>query len=286
MMTTTRHDELSEAKAHRGGAFGRMLGFTTAVAVTAAAGFWAGQVTTISSDAVVTDAEMGRRIGQIEVEVERVKAVAERVTQMAGIDEAEFAFKQPAPAGGPDGGTLAKRSNKRSAVELSKVLAKLDDRKRKLLLIESLITERKLGAHTTPSGWPIVKAGYVSSNYGWRRHPISGKRRMHKGIDIAAPRGTPIVAMADGVVTFSGKQRGYGNIVIVSHGNGLETRYAHNTRNTVKKGTKVKQGDVIAKVGSTGRATGPHVHFEVRKNGKSVNPKRFLDMSRARLKKT
>jgi murein DD-endopeptidase MepM/ murein hydrolase activator NlpD len=103
---------------------------------------------------------------------------------------------------------------------------------------------------------------------------------MHKGIDIAAKHGTDIVAMADGIVIFSGWKGGYGKIVEVRHANGLETRYAHNSANLAKEGDMVRKGQVIAKLGSTGRSTGPHVHFEVRRNGEAVNPMQYLDLSK------
>lgn len=126
----------------------------------------------------------------------------------------------------------------------------------------------------TPSIYPVK--GRITSAYGSRLHPILRVRLVHEGIDIAASKGTPIVATADGVVTKSGRSGGYGNIVEIQHGYGIITRYAHNTKNAVKVGAKVKQGQVIAYVGSTGLSTGPHVHYEVRVNGAHVNPASYL----------
>lgn len=123
-------------------------------------------------------------------------------------------------------------------------------------------------------GWPVQ--GTVTSEFGYRTHPITGKRAMHTGIDIGAKTGTDIHAAGDGVVIFSGKKGGYGNIVEIRHANGVETRYAHNSANLVKVGDLVQKGQVIGKVGSTGRSTGPHLHFEVRKNGQAVNPRTML----------
>lgn len=114
--------------------------------------------------------------------------------------------------------------------------------------------------------------GRISSEFGNRFHPIDKKTKFHGGIDIAAPRGTPINAAADGIVKFSGRKGGYGNMVIIEHADGRITRYAHADKLLVKKGDKVSMGDQIATVGSTGKATGPHLHFEVRVNGKPVNP--------------
>ena len=128
---------------------------------------------------------------------------------------------------------------------------------------------------SSPSGWPA--AGKISSGFGMREHPRYGDRRMHTGIDITMPRGTALHATADGVVSFSDRSGGNGNIVVVEHGHGLSTVYAHNTRNSVKAGQTVKRGDVIAYSGSTGVSTGPHVHYEVWRNGRSVNPAPFLE---------
>jgi murein DD-endopeptidase MepM/ murein hydrolase activator NlpD len=127
----------------------------------------------------------------------------------------------------------------------------------------------------SPSGWPA--AGKISSGFGMRVHPRDGVRRMHTGLDITMPRGTALHATADGVVSFADRSGGNGNIVVIEHGHGLSTVYAHNTRNSVKAGQTVKRGEVIAYSGSTGVSTGPHVHYEVWRNGQSVNPEPFLE---------
>jgi murein DD-endopeptidase MepM/ murein hydrolase activator NlpD len=222
---------------------------------------------------------LASQLGQMQAELMRINALGQRLVDMAGLEDDEFSFDAPAGAGGPDGANL--RANKVDAVaqDLAKVLAELDDRKRKLVLLETLIMERDLTSKSAPEGWPLRNGGVVTSKFGFRRHPITGRRSMHMGIDIAAKRGTEIVAMADGLVIFSGRKSGYGNIVELRHPNGLETRYAHNERNLVREGDLIKKGQVIAKLGSTGRSTGPHVHFEVRKNGEAVNPMRYLDLS-------
>ncbi|MGB5735937.1 MAG: M23 family metallopeptidase [Thiohalocapsa sp.] len=220
------------------------------------------------------------RVGEMQAEVLRVNALGQRLVEMAGLDGDEFDFVNPAPAGGPDDSTLRSSRSDEVAQDLAKVLAELGDRKRKLVLLETLIMERDLKSHSVPEGWPLVSGGVVTSKFGYRRHPITGRRSLHMGIDIAAKRGSDIVAMADGLVIFSGRKSGYGNIVEVRHANGLETRYAHNQRNLAKEGDLVRKGEVIAKLGSTGRSTGPHVHFEVRRNGEAVDPMRYLDLSK------
>ena len=115
-------------------------------------------------------------------------------------------------------------------------------------------------------------SGEVTSEFGWRKDPFTGRRAWHAGTDIAAPEGTPVKAVRDGVVAFSGRQGGYGNLVVVEHQGGVRTYYGHNRQNSVAEGQAVKAGQVIAEVGRTGRATGPHLHFEVRVDGESVDP--------------
>jgi murein DD-endopeptidase MepM/ murein hydrolase activator NlpD len=127
----------------------------------------------------------------------------------------------------------------------------------------------------SPSGWPA--SGRISSGFGMRVHPSDGVRRMHTGLDITMPRGTPLHATADGVVSFADRSGASGNIVVIEHGQGLTTVYAHNSRNNVKAGQTVKRGEVIAYSGSTGVSTGPHVHYEVWRNGQSVNPEPYLE---------
>jgi len=124
-------------------------------------------------------------------------------------------------------------------------------------------------------GWGFIKPcrGWVSSGYGWRRDPFTRKKRYHRGIDFAAPKGTSIYAARDGKVTFSGWYGGYGRMIIIKHSKGYSTRYAHNSVNLVKKGQTVRQGQRIARVGNTGRSTGSHLHFEIRRWGRTMNPR-------------
>lgn len=225
------------------------------------------------------------RVGQLQAEIIRINALGQRLVEMSGLDSEEFNFLQPAPSGsGPEKVSLRENKVDEVAQDLAKVLAEIDDRKRKLVLLETLIMERDLKSHSVPDGWPLTTGGVVTSTFGMRRHPISGRRSMHKGIDISGKHGSDIVAMADGLVIFSGRKSGYGKIVEIRHPDGLETRYAHNSRNLVSEGDLVTKGQVIAKLGSTGRSTGPHVHFEVRRDGEALDPMRFLDLSeRSRL---
>lgn len=129
----------------------------------------------------------------------------------------------------------------------------------------------------TRATWKMPVRGRLSDKYGWRKHPVYRKRLFHAGIDIAAPKGTPVAAVQNGKVIYAGRRAGYGNLVIVSHANGFSTRYAHCSSILVKKGQNVRAGQLVAKVGATGVATGNHLHFEVRKNGKTQNPLTYLN---------
>jgi len=140
-------------------------------------------------------------------------------------------------------------------------------------LVEYLEDQKSLLA-STPSIWPVK--GWLTSTFGYRSSPFTGRRELHKGLDIATRSGTPIIAPADGLVVFAGREGGFGNMIIIDHGYGITTRYGHCSTLDAKLGQKVKRGDVVAHVGSTGRSTGPHVHYEVAVNGVSVNPSRYI----------
>jgi len=140
-------------------------------------------------------------------------------------------------------------------------------------LVEYLEDQKSLLA-STPAIWPVK--GWLTSTFGYRSSPFTGRRELHKGLDIATRSGTPVIAPADGLVVFAGREGGFGNMVVIDHGYGITTRYGHNSSLEVKLGQKVKRGDMIARVGNTGRSTGPHVHYEVAVNGVSVNPSRYI----------
>ncbi len=146
------------------------------------------------------------------------------------------------------------------------------------ILLQGLEIKSSNEEAAIPSLYP-VEGGRVTSRYGYRRDPYSNRREFHKGYDIGASRGTPIKATADGTIKFSGRNGAFGKMITIKHKNGYETRYAHADKLLVNKGVVVRRGDVIALVGSTGRSTGPHVHYEVRKNGASLNPKSFFTVA-------
>ncbi len=140
--------------------------------------------------------------------------------------------------------------------------------------IRQYLAEQKDLYLATPKGWPVP--GYISSKYGYRNHPKSGRRQLHTGVDISTRLGTDVLATAEGVVTYSGRTRNSGNVVVIEHGHNFSTAYAHNKENLVKVGERVERGDVIGLAGSTGRSTGPHVHYEIWKDGRHMNPSKYL----------
>jgi len=217
------------------------------------------------------------RLGRMQAQMLRLDALGERLVQQADLDATEFDFNIAPPVGGPH--TTASLSTI-AVPDFLGMLEELDmtaeDREIKLLALEQLLMNRNLHERIIPSGH-AVEHGLLSSKYGKRINPFSGKQEHHKGIDIASKEGTSILAVADGVVTWSGERTGYGKLVEINHGNGYVTRYGHNKQQLVKAGDTVRKGETIALMGSTGRSTGPHVHIEVMHNGKHVNPDKYLN---------
>jgi murein DD-endopeptidase MepM/ murein hydrolase activator NlpD len=219
---------------------------------------------------------MAMRLGQMNAHVIRLDALGKRLTDMANIDHREFNFDSAPPYGGPEGEGSGIGAQ---IPDLSAMLAELENkvelRDAQLAALESVILARELSEAIIPDGRP-VRAGFVSSYFGARQDPFTGHQAFHKGIDMATQAGADVVAVAAGVVTFAGERAGYGTMVEVSHGNGYVTRYGHNAKTLVHVGQTVTRGEALALVGSTGRSTGPHVHFEVLRNGRQVNPLSFI----------
>lgn len=216
------------------------------------------------------------RLGEMQAHVARLNAVGQRLTKMAGLMGGEFDFSKPPAQGGPESQDEPLTIKPADLGEqLDKLSLTLQDRSAQLDVLESLLIARNVQAEFRPTGRPS-ESGFVSSNYGSRTDPFTGRQSVHKGVDVAGSEGDHVVASAAGVVTFSGERSGYGNMVEIDHGNGLATRYGHNQRNLAKVGETVRRGQVIAHLGSTGRSTGPHVHFEVLRNGQQVNPMTYL----------
>ncbi|HYM47666.1 MAG TPA: M23 family metallopeptidase, partial [Burkholderiaceae bacterium] len=220
------------------------------------------------------------KMGSLQAQVLRLNALGSRLTRMAGLDGKEFSFDTLPGVGGPEKTlTAAAQTTSPDITRNMDVLARdLDRSQARLMALESMMMDRKLVAAVTPAGWP-VQGGWVSSGFGTRMDPFTGHQAIHEGVDVAARFGGPIFAMAEGLVNFAGEKAGYGMIVEITHESGLVTRYSHCSATLVKEGDKVSRGQEIAKVGTTGRSTGPHLHFEVIRNGRPVNPVAYLDSS-------
>ena len=217
------------------------------------------------------------RVGQVQAHVIRLNVLGERLTQMANLDDGEFNFSEAPAVGGPEEPlATGDRSIGRLVQDLERVSNQLDDREAQLDVLESLLMNRDLQAQVFPDGRP-VDAGWISSYFGERADPFNGHEAVHRGIDFAGRDGASIKAIAAGVVSFSDVRHGYGNCVEINHVNGYVTRCAHNSVNLVAVGDKVEKGQIIALMGTTGRATGPNLHFEVLHYGKVVNPIKYID---------
>ncbi len=217
---------------------------------------------------------LGVEFGSLQAQTSRINAVQQRIAKSTGVDLSEFDFsKVPGLGGAESSGELVTESELTKAV--NDMESELRLRQEEMESINMMLSAITLKKEQTPSGMPI-KNGWVSSRFGMRNSPLSGRRQFHKGVDIPGRKNQDIHAVADGVVSASGKKGHYGWMVEINHGDGYSTRYAHNSKNLVKVGDSVKKDQVIAKVGSTGRSTGPHVHFEVKKNGKPINPSKYI----------
>ena len=218
------------------------------------------------------------RLAELQAAATRLDALGERLAQMGQLSLEEFDFTQPAPVGGlgPDElDALGPAGEQELYDALEALSVKLRRQSSQLDALQTLMVNRQLESDLTPSGWPVRK-GWISSRFGERNDPFTGERTQHRGLDFAGTRGTEVLSVASGVVTWAAKRSDYGKTVEIDHGNGYQTRYAHNGELMVKAGQHVDAGQVIALMGDTGRASAPHVHFEVLKNGHHVNPSRFV----------
>ncbi len=218
------------------------------------------------------------RLADMNAHVLRMDALGKRLTQMANISSGELNFDVAPAVGGPEE-EGAQHSGARIpdiAQQIDELQRRLEQRDSQLLALENVILSRSLNEAVRPDGRPVLE-GYISSYFGGRADPFDGHEAIHKGVDIAGQMGSEVLAVATGVVTRAGPVSGYGNLIEINHGNGYATRYAHNEEVLVAVGDTVTRGQPIALMGSTGRSTGPHVHFEVLRNGQQVDPLAFID---------
>ncbi len=217
------------------------------------------------------------KVGLLQAHINRIDALGNMLVNMAGLDSEEFSFDSVPGIGGAD---TALDEEQHVDMEIDAVLARLnteiENREYQLSVLNDLLIDEKLEQETRPQGRPVIH-GWISSYFGKRTSPFSGKTETHRGVDFAGKAGNDVVSVAGGVVTKAGEKGAYGFLVEIDHGNGYVTRYGHNQMVLVQVGEAIKRGQVIAKLGSTGRSTGPHVHFEVIKDGVRIDPMKFVE---------
>jgi len=246
-------------------------------------------------ETVKAQRRVATRLETLAQEVTRLRTFDHQIRRLAGMEEVQNLMAM-------GGGTLelgkalaaGEQAEYEQLVErlyqdLQRLEREVALRAESLEAVTTYLTQQKNRLAATPSIWPTQDEGYVSSSYGHRASPFTGRRQTHTGIDIAAPRGTSILAAADGVVTFSGRMAGYGRVIVVTHGFGFKTFYGHNQKNKVRKGERVKRGQVIGTVGNSGYSTGSHLHYEVLVKDRTINPLKYIvdegRQARARQKK-
>lgn len=216
------------------------------------------------------------RMANLQARLIRLDALGARLTSATGLDDGEFDFGSDPSIGGPEIPLGSGLQLPDFVSELDALTRQIESRQQQLNLLDTIIIEREADAEFQVSGRP-VKKGYISSGFGRRIDPFTGNVALHQGVDFATGKiGEEVFAVAAGVVTWAGERSGYGKMVRVNHGNGYETLYAHDDQILVKVGDVVKKGQLIALSGTTGRSTGPHVHFEVHKNGRVIDPASYI----------
>ena len=228
---------------------------------------------------------MAVRLGQMQAQLIRLDALGERLSAFAGIKPQEFRLSEPPGLGGalPSGVPVQDLSMNELTEQLDALSKHMENRYDYMGILESRLFDAKVKKKLMPTVRP-VEVDWNASSFGWRIDPFTGQRAMHEGIDFLVDTGTPIHAAAAGFVVVAGFHPQYGNMIDIDHGNGYVTRYGHASKLLVKAGDLVQRGAIIAESGSTGRSTGPHVHFEVRYKGVAQNPNRFLKVSAASIK--
>ncbi|RUO26614.1 hypothetical protein CWE09_07900 [Aliidiomarina minuta] len=221
---------------------------------------------------------MTMKVGEMQAQLLRLEALGQRLADVAQIDQDEFNFNQPMPLGGPEvtASEWPTVTDHQVLGDLDRMLGELADKQKQLRLLESVMINHHIEDERHIAGRPIT-SGWLSSQYGIRKDPFNGNPRMHRGVDFASAEGNPIISTGAGIVTFAGRRAGYGKLVEIDHGAGLRTRYAHMRSIDVDVGDVVTRGQKIAEVGTLGRSTGPHVHYEVLRNGKHVDPREYVN---------
>ena len=235
------------------------------------------ELTALQEDVQSNMRAMTISLGKLQARLTRMDALGIHLTNLIGIENEEFDFSNEPALGGPlineidtDTGFQLDLTNKIRILE-----EKIYNRVQQIENLENLIRGKNSQANAEVSGWPVIK-GWISSPFGRRTDPFTGKLAMHQGVDFAGTEGHEVLSIGAGIVTYSGYMQGYGEMVEISHSDGYSTRYAHAQENLVKVGEFVPRGKPIALVGSTGRSTGAHVHLEVYKNGRAIDPSKYI----------
>lgn len=217
------------------------------------------------------------KLAELQSQVLRLNALGDRLAEENNISEKEFNFEQAPPAGGPMQASEQVKSKTLAQllVEMETLEQQVAQEQNQLMLLESVTLGHHIQSNSYLSGRPIVK-GWLSSYYGVRKDPFHGRPAMHKGVDFAGKENAPIIATASGIISWSGERYGYGNLIEIDHGDGYKTRYGHNKQLLVELGDVVEKGQIIARMGSTGRSTGPHVHYEILRNNTQINPIKYV----------
>ncbi|MFH1045237.1 MAG: M23 family metallopeptidase [Pseudomonadota bacterium] len=225
---------------------------------------------------------MAVRLGQMQAQLIRLDALGERLATLAGIKPHEFRMREPPGRGGALSTSIPTQDLSMSefAWQLDALARHMENRYDYMGILENRLFDAKVKKKLMPTVKP-VDVDWNASSFGWRIDPISGQKAMHEGVDFLVDTGTPVHAAADGMVVAAEFHPQYGYVVDIDHGNDFSTRYAHNSKLRVKAGDLVRRQSIIAESGSTGRSTGPHVHFEVRYKGAAQNPNRFLQVPAA-----
>lgn len=222
---------------------------------------------------------MTARMVEMQARLIKLDALGEHLAENAKLNLDEFDFKKKAPMGGPLNDLSSLDSGAKLMVRLQEINQEIEHKEAELQAIDSLLSGQRSLPQNYLANMP-VKTGYITSNFGYRTDPFTGQVAFHGGMDFAGEHGTDVFSVAAGVVTWAGPKAGYGNMVEVSHGDGMTTRYAHASRVAVKVGDVVSKGELVAYMGSTGRSTGTHLHYEVLSNGKQIDPATFIASAR------
>jgi len=223
---------------------------------------------------------LAARLAELKAASTRLDALGQRLVQLGQLDPEEFDFNKAPPVGGPERIISDGQFNVVDVARAISLLSQtLNHQMTRLDALQLLLLDRNLEEERTPAGWP-VSSGWISSGYGERNDPFTGKRTQHEGFDFAGTKGSDVLGVARGVVIWAGPKQGYGKTLEIDHGNDYVTRYAHNDELLVKAGDRVIAGQTVARMGTTGRSSSPHVHFEVLVKGNAVDPNQFVKQMR------